>query len=50
MKGFPLFLNGKTRRQAGRTVSLGVEYSRDELGGGFYRSKTMPDMYGRDQG
>ncbi|MCY8038062.1 UV damage repair protein UvrX [Bacillus paralicheniformis] len=27
--------------QAGRTVSLGVEYSRDELGGGFYRSKTM---------
>ena len=31
----------RDHRQAGRTVSLGIEYSRDELGGGFYRSKTM---------
>ena len=31
----------RAHRQAGRTVSLGIEYSRDELGGGFYRSKTM---------
>ena len=29
----------RAHRQAGRTVSLGIEYSRDELGGGFYRSK-----------
>ncbi|QFT89608.1 DNA polymerase IV [Bacillus sp. THAF10] len=28
-------------RKAGRTVSLGIGYSRDELGGGFYRSRTM---------
>ncbi|WP_100333452.1 Y-family DNA polymerase [Bacillus alkalisoli] len=27
--------------KAGRTISLGIGYSRDELGGGFYRSKTM---------
>ncbi len=28
-------------RKAGRTISLGIGYSRDELGGGFYRSRTM---------
>ncbi|MFC7371149.1 UV damage repair protein UvrX [Fictibacillus iocasae] len=39
--------------RAGRTVSLGIGYSRDEGGGGFYRSKTMEqptnitmDLYG----
>ncbi|MBD1378738.1 Y-family DNA polymerase [Metabacillus arenae] len=31
----------RSHQKAGRTVSLGVGYSRDELGGGFYRSKTM---------
>lgn len=28
-------------KKAGRTVSLGIDYSRDEFGGGFYRSKTI---------
>lgn len=31
----------RCRRKAGRTVSLGVGYSKDELGGGFLRSRTM---------
>ncbi|KAA6446965.1 Y-family DNA polymerase [Bacillus swezeyi] len=31
----------RNHQQVGRTISLGIEYSRDELGGGFYRSKTM---------
>jgi DNA polymerase V len=33
----------RTHRKAGRTVSLGIGYSQDELGGGFYRSKTMSE-------
>ena len=28
-------------KKAGRTVSLGIGYSKDELGGGFHRAKTM---------
>ncbi|MDA7027062.1 UV damage repair protein UvrX [Bacillus sp. CLL-7-23] len=31
----------RDHHHAGRIISLGIEYSRDELGGGFYRSKTM---------
>ncbi|WP_423799016.1 DNA polymerase thumb domain-containing protein [Neobacillus sp. SAB-20_R2A] len=31
----------RTRRKAGRTVSLGVSYSQDEFGGGFNRSRTV---------
>lgn len=31
----------RTRRKAGRTISLGVGYSQEEFGGGFYRSKTI---------
>lgn len=27
--------------KAGRTVSLGIGYSKDEFGGGFYRSRTI---------
>ncbi|MTH52290.1 UV damage repair protein UvrX [Bacillus mangrovi] len=29
--------------RAGRTISFGVGYSKDELGGGFYRSRTMEE-------
>jgi len=28
-------------KKAGRTISLGIGYSHDEFGGGFYRSKTV---------
>jgi DNA polymerase V len=28
-------------RKAGRTIHFGLSYSQDELGGGFYRSRTM---------
>jgi DNA polymerase V len=28
-------------KKAGRTISLGIGYSTEELGGGFYRSKTI---------
>lgn len=31
----------RTHRKAGRTVSLGVGYSKDEWGGGFQRSRTI---------
>lgn len=31
----------RQRRKGGRTVSLGIGYSKDEFGGGFHRSKTM---------
>jgi DNA polymerase V len=31
----------RTRRKAGRTVSLGIGYSHDDFGGGFHRSKTI---------
>lgn len=31
----------RTHKMAGRTISLGIGYSHEELGGGFYRSKTM---------
>ncbi len=31
----------RTHRKAGRTVHFGLGYSRDEFGGGFYRSKTI---------
>ncbi|WP_286229067.1 DNA polymerase thumb domain-containing protein [Neobacillus mesonae] len=31
----------RTRRKAGRTVSLGVGYSQDEFGGGFNRARTI---------
>jgi DNA polymerase V len=31
----------RTHRKAGRTVSLGIGYSQDELGGGFHRSRTI---------
>lgn len=31
----------RTHRKAGRTISLGIGYSHDELGGGFHRSRTM---------
>lgn len=33
----------RTHRMAGRTVSLGIGYSHEELGGGFYRSKTVKE-------
>jgi len=33
----------RTHRMAGRTVSLGIGYSQEELGGGFYRSKTVKE-------
>lgn len=29
--------------QVGRTVSLGVNYSKDAFGGGFYRSRTIDE-------
>ena len=31
----------RKHKKAGRTVSLGIGYSKDEVGGGFLRSKTM---------
>lgn len=31
----------RTGKYAGRTISLGIGYSHEELGGGFYRSKTV---------
>jgi DNA polymerase V len=31
----------RTHRKAGRTITLGVGYSQDELGGGFQRSRTI---------
>jgi DNA polymerase V len=31
----------RTHRKAGRTISLGIGYSQDELGGGFHRSRTI---------
>lgn len=31
----------RSHRMAGRTVSLGIGYSHEEMGGGFYRSKTV---------
>ncbi|MFT4416961.1 DNA polymerase thumb domain-containing protein [Fredinandcohnia humi] len=31
----------RRHKKAGRTISLGINYSRDEFGGGFYRSKTI---------
>jgi DNA polymerase V len=31
----------RTHRKAGRTISLGIGYSQDEFGGGFYRSRTI---------
>ncbi|AIM15526.1 MULTISPECIES: UV damage repair protein UvrX [Neobacillus] len=31
----------RTRKKAGRTVSLGIGYSQDEFGGGFHRSRTV---------
>ncbi|MGG1675049.1 DNA polymerase thumb domain-containing protein [Neobacillus sp. NRS-1170] len=31
----------RTRRKAGRTISLSIGYSQDEFGGGFHRSRTI---------
>lgn len=31
----------RTHNKVGRTISLGIGYSKDELGGGFHRSKTI---------
>ncbi|MEH7222869.1 UV damage repair protein UvrX [Bacillus sp. JJ1566] len=31
----------RRHQKAGRTISLGIHYSQDEFGGGFYRSKTI---------
>ncbi|MDQ6599550.1 UV damage repair protein UvrX [Bacillus salipaludis] len=31
----------RMHRKVGRTISLGIGYSQDELGGGFYRSRTI---------
>ncbi|MCF6408334.1 DNA polymerase thumb domain-containing protein [Pseudalkalibacillus salsuginis] len=33
----------RTARKAGRTISLGVGYSKDEAGGGFHRSRTIAE-------
>jgi DNA polymerase V len=33
----------REKHKAGRTVSFGLSYSKDEGGGGFYRSKTMDE-------
>ena len=33
--------HARKHQKAGRTVSLGIGYSKDELGGGFHRAKTM---------
>ncbi len=31
----------RIHNKVGRTISLGIGYSKDELGGGFHRSKTI---------
>ncbi len=31
----------RNKRKAGRTISFGLGYSRDEIGGGFHRSRTV---------
>lgn len=31
----------RTNKKAGRTIHLGIGYSKEELGGGFYRSRTI---------
>ncbi|WP_453995212.1 Y-family DNA polymerase [Bacillus nitroreducens] len=31
----------RRHKKVGRTISLGIHYSKDEFGGGFYRSKTI---------
>src|SRR5690606_26022850 len=31
----------RRHKKVGRTISLGIHYSKDEYGGGFYRSKTI---------
>lgn len=31
----------RTQKKAGRTIQLGIGYSKEELGGGFYRSRTI---------
>lgn len=31
----------RTHNKAGRTISLGIGYSKDDLGGGFHRAKTI---------
>ena len=33
--------HARKHKKAGRTVSLGIGYSKDEFGGGFHRAKTM---------
>ena len=33
--------HARKHKKAGRTVSLGIGYSKDEFGGGFHREKTM---------
>lgn len=33
----------RTHRKAGRTVSFGIGYSREEFGGGFHRSRTIEE-------
>jgi DNA polymerase V len=33
----------RNRRKAGRTISLGITYSKDEFGGGFHRSRTITE-------
>lgn len=31
----------RTHNKVGRTISLGIGYSKDEFGGGFHRAKTI---------
>lgn len=33
----------REKKQAGRTISLGIGYSKHAYGGGFYRSRTLPE-------
>ena len=33
----------RSHKMAGRTISFGIGYSREELGGGFLRSKSIPE-------
>ncbi|MET3696227.1 DNA polymerase V [Bacillus oleivorans] len=33
----------RTHKMAGRTISLSVGYSKDEFGGGFHRSRSIPE-------
>ncbi|ASB61023.1 DNA polymerase [Bacillus sp. MD-5] len=33
--------SARTHNKVGRTISLGIGYSKDELGGGFHRAKTI---------